>query len=353
MAHIAGITYVVSGRLFAIGVDPFYPEASSADFGLMASPVPVGQVHEPHHRIYAGAPDGTIYKFARFLPLNPITFSVGEEMRGSLAHADGTLYVGTGQGSLFALDDTTGDVRWTAAMGGMVMSAPSIAFQNGHPYRVIAGTGGGAFISIKALDPTTGAHIWSHDDYPFEQTVYGDSVYYADVNTRSLRARSVVDGSLLWQYASVDNTNFFQPAVVRNVVYATSWGDKAYAFDATGGNILWEVQLHFRSPGPPIVFHDKYHNRELVIFPAGEHSSHARAFLEALDARSGAHVWSSTTLAARSGEEVTPPILFAGYVTVGTADGRVIFVSATTGAVEYEKKLCSTPIFEGPRSALF
>jgi hypothetical protein len=63
MAHIVGITYVTSGSLFAVDTDQGYIEASSTDLGVVASPVPVGRVDEPYHRVYTGASDGTIYKF--------------------------------------------------------------------------------------------------------------------------------------------------------------------------------------------------------------------------------------------------------------------------------------------------
>ena len=63
MAHISGILYVTSGSLFADNVDFGTIRASAIDLGLVASPVPVGDLDEPYHRVYTGASDGTIYRF--------------------------------------------------------------------------------------------------------------------------------------------------------------------------------------------------------------------------------------------------------------------------------------------------
>ncbi|MGF6597785.1 outer membrane protein assembly factor BamB [Paraburkholderia sp. GAS448] len=361
MARISGILYVTSGSLFADNVDFGTIRASAIDLGLVASPVPVGDLDEPYHRVYTGASDGTIYRFgppldsggAPVSPLpDPVIFSVGEEMTGSLAHADGVLFVGTGtdwtpagQGSMFALDDATGDVRWVRPMGGSVQFPASIAFQNDQPYRLIVGTM--IAPSIQALNPTTGEQIWSQEDYPLTgHTVHGDIVYYADLNTTSLRARSVVDGSLVWENVNIDNFNFNRPVVARNVVYATSLESKIYAFDAIGGNILWEASSP--SPGVPVICHDYDNKRDLVIFAAGEYSV-GNVFMVALDGSSGAPVWTSNSLNTGPGARVTDPIL-CGWdsVAVGTEDGRLIFLDRMTGEVG-QIQLSSAAILSSPK----
>ena len=201
--------------------------------------------------------------------------------------------------------------------------------------------------SIQALNPTTGEQIWSQEDYPLTgHTVHGDIVYYADLNTTSLRARSVVDGSLVWENVNIDNFNFNRPVVARNVVYATSLESKVYAFDAIGGNILWEASSP--SPGVPVIFHDYDNKRDLVIFAAGEYSV-GNVFMVALDGSSGAPVWTSNSLNTGPGARVTDPIL-CGWdsVAVGTEDGRLIFLDRMTGEVG-QIQLSSAAILSSPK----
>ncbi|MEX3896262.1 PQQ-binding-like beta-propeller repeat protein [Paraburkholderia sp. BR10954] len=322
MAHISGFLYVTSGRLFLDNVD-FGDIHASNDFGLVASPRPVGRSSEPYHRVYAGAADGTIYKFGPpvitelvpGVPLSdPAIFSVGEAMTGESAHADGVLYVGTGtdwtppgQGSMFALDDDTGAVKWVRQMGGSVQFRASLAFQLGQPYRLIVGTIKAP--SLQALDPQTGALIWSLHEYPLTgHTVIGETVYYADLNTNSLRARSVVDGSLVWESVNVAHDNFNRPFVAGNVVYATGFDSNVYAFDATGGEILWKVSSPIVFPGVPLL-HNPSYEPKVVVFAAGQGST-GDVFMVGLDAKTGAHVWTSGSLNTGSGETVTDPIAY-------------------------------------------
>ena len=68
--------------------------------------------------------------------------------------ANGTLYVGSLDNNLYALNATTGAVKWKAPTGAGIDSSPAVA--NGVVY--IASFDG----SIYAMDATTGATLWSY-----------------------------------------------------------------------------------------------------------------------------------------------------------------------------------------------
>jgi hypothetical protein len=69
--------------------------------------------------------------------------------------ADGTAYVGSGEGKVYALDGATGAKRWEFTTGSWVHSSPAI----GADGTVYVGSGGGDN-KVYALDGATGAKRW-------------------------------------------------------------------------------------------------------------------------------------------------------------------------------------------------
>ena len=74
---------------------------------------------------------------------------------GTLAVANGVVYVCSEDGMVYALNANTGTKLWSSATSGAVMSSPAVA--NGVVY--IAGLG-----NVYALNASTGAQLWSHVD---------------------------------------------------------------------------------------------------------------------------------------------------------------------------------------------
>src|SRR4051794_15263930 len=55
------------------------------------------------------------------------SFQTGGPIRGTPIVYDGVVYVGSGDGFLYAIDATTGGLRWRRATGGAVVSTPVAA----------------------------------------------------------------------------------------------------------------------------------------------------------------------------------------------------------------------------------
>lgn len=220
------------------------------------------------------------------------------DMRSQPALAGGAIYVGGGDGTLYALDRRTGCLRWSYTATSAVRSGVVVA-----PWR--AGDAGAApllyfgdnFGNAYALDARTGAEVWvkrisDHPDATLTgtPTLYGDTLYvpvssfeegsavmpgYAcctfrgallalDARTGATRWRSWLVDEPKPQGTSAAGTTRFGPSGVavwsaplvdpaRGVVYvatgdnytqpATALSDAIVALDLTTGAIRWSSQV--------------------------------------------------------------------------------------------------------------
>jgi eukaryotic-like serine/threonine-protein kinase len=161
------------------------------------------------------------------------------------------VYVGSGDGHVYALDLTTGDQRWGATEPAAVDAAPAVALG-----RVFVGDRNGTF---HALDAATGRELWSVRE--------GPAVPFP------------------WGHESGD---FYRSSacVVGGVVIFGGTDGFVYALDAGSGGVRWRTDLGARIPGSPAVADS------LVL--VGD----ASGILHALDLATGTPRWSFRTAGA-------------------------------------------------------
>lgn len=160
------------------------------------------------------------------------------------------VYVGSGNGILYALDAATGQVSWQFETDGTIRTNPAVADDY-----VIVGTFGGL---IHCLDRASGEMIWQYDtrtdlddtprDYAINSpvSVFGDTVY---VGTRStyLFALDLATGALKWSYSYSGSWAESPVSFYDNTVYTGSSFLKAQlALDAEDGTLKW---MHGRIDG--------------------------------------------------------------------------------------------------------
>jgi outer membrane protein assembly factor BamB len=167
---------------------------------------------------------------------------------------DGTVYVGSGDHNLYALDAQTGSLRWKFATGNVVHASPAIA-------------GGIAYIGswdryFYALDARTGKLIWKFatgDDRDIYNQVgiassaaVADGTVYFGCRDSHLYALDARTGSLRWKRDEHGSWVIGSPAIAGGAVfYTTSDERKFYGVDARTGSVRFSVgygAFSFSSP---------------------------------------------------------------------------------------------------------
>ncbi|MBM2825134.1 MAG: hypothetical protein HW402_798 [Dehalococcoidales bacterium] len=164
-------------------------------------------------------------------------YATGGSIYSSPAVADGTVYFGSRDNKLYALDAATGAKRWEFETGSWVESSPAIA--NGIVY---FGSNDGR---LYALDMHTGAKLWDFKasfSIVSSPAVAGGMVYFGSYDY-GIYALDAATGRKLWYFKTGDLI-MSSPTVANGIVYAGSGDGFFYALDARNGRF----RLRFPTP---------------------------------------------------------------------------------------------------------
>jgi len=168
-------------------------------------------------------------------------FPTGGPIESSPAVVDGTVYIGSRDGKLYALDAVTGAKRWEYQTGSWVQSSPAIV--NGIVY---IGSNDG---KLYALDAHSGEKLWDFKTkYAIESSpAVADGIVYFGAGDYSIYALDALTGEKLWNFKT-EGVIQSSPVVANGIVYVGSWDRSCYALHALTG----KLRLPFKAYQPII-----------------------------------------------------------------------------------------------------
>ncbi len=200
-------------------------------------------------------------------------FSTGAPIHSSPAVADDTVYVGSQDKKLYALDAATGAERWEYETGSWVESSPAIV--NGVVY---FGSNDGR---LYALDAYSGEKLWDFQTrYAIMSSpAVADGVVYFGADDYCVYALDAVTGEKLWDFET-EGWVSSSPVVANGIVYVGSWSQFCYALNARDGRL----RLHFKSSLYP-AFSAPAVSGEIVYF------SNFGGYIYAVDGNARSWLW--------------------------------------------------------------
>jgi outer membrane protein assembly factor BamB len=233
---------------------------------------------------------------------------------------DGTVYVGSDDGKVYAINGATGDKVWEFQTGGMVDSSPCV------------GPDGTIFIGssdaqVYALDGATGHKLWSFATVPWVSsspalaangTLYAGAGRPADND--NIYALSAASAQQLWMFqAGFGEGARSSPALdVDGTVFVGAVG-KVFAFDGPTGEMRWQFAAGgFVESSPAIGA-----NRTVYV-------GSLDGKIYCLNTATGQKIWEFPT--AFLGPVSSSPVIGPdGTVYVGSFEGRLYALSGLTG----------------------
>ena len=260
----------------------------------------------------------------------------------SAAIVQDTVYVGSQDGYLYALDLETGALRWRYRIGAPISSAPAVAAD-----KVFVGCDDGAVYCFLAegdkrlTEERVGCQLWRFPtDGPVAGsplvTFSGRAVFGSEDG--SLYAVDGASGRKIWEFATgkpivaspVKSENPVpvvsdkgSGTVERDVIFCASENGSLYALGERDGSVLWSF-----STGAPLRTSPIVTAKKVVAV-----NQDGRAV--ALDVRNGREIWTQTLPGAPGGS----PAIDEKRVIVPLVSGQLVGLSLATGDAEWSAQL--------------
>jgi outer membrane protein assembly factor BamB len=228
-----------------------------------------------------------------------------------------TVYAGTHEGRVLALDARDGSARWSFSAGDRILAAPFVAGD-----RVLVGCYDGR---VYALDAASGALRWTFDaKAPITSTpVLTHGVVVVGSRGYDLWGLDGATGRPRWNryiwFSWIEST-----VVVagRHGYVGSSDAARLFAFDTSNGTPVWNADVHGYAWGTPVL-----DGARIYIGTRGEAAAIAhRGHALALDRASGRVIWRYPFPAA---DPTTPH----GYAGSGALLGGRLYLAAVDGRV--------------------
>ncbi|MEM9773843.1 MAG: PQQ-binding-like beta-propeller repeat protein [Chloroflexota bacterium] len=221
-----------------------------------------------------------------------------------------TLFTGTSNNQIIAVDQESGDLQWTFDTENAIWSAPAILDDVIYASSIDR--------NIYAVDKNDGSVVWTHTlngagaGSPVvsadQERVYAGS--FGQDFSGELIALNATDGSDIWQAKAADWV-WAAPAEVDGLLVYGDIDGNVYAVDAMSGEQQWEVQVNGSIVGD-IVIADS-----TIIVPSGDETT-LEGFVTAFSL-SGEQVWETEV---GSHLQSSPAVLTGGKVAVVYADAE-------------------------------
>ena len=273
-------------------------------------------------------------------------FKADGKLISSPAVTSNTIYIGSADRNLYAVNRADGTLKWKFPTRGSVNSSPAVsqglvmfASVDGNFYAVDAETGKQTWSfktagerrftapGIHGATPRTQIMADPFDLFLSSPTVSNGVVYFGS-GDNNVYALDVATGALKWKFKTGDVVHA-SPAVANGTVFIGSWDRNMYALDAGSGAMKWKFET-----GQDTVIYNQIGiassaavSNGIVFF--GCRDGH----FYAVDAKTGAQRWNHNN---KGGWVIASPAVTNGVVYFPTSDGtRFKALDAATGELKF------------------
>ncbi len=272
----------------------------------------------PDGTLYVGSYDQNVYAIDGETGAKKWAFKTGGSVQSSPAvGTNGVIYVGSWDGWVYAIEAATGVQKWTFKTGDGVYGSPTI----GADGTVYVGSEDTMFY---ALDGATGEKKWSYktgDIICSTPAIGADGTVYFGSNDNCVYALDGATGVKKWAY-NTGGVVVSSPALGPDgTVYVGCWDNTVFALDGTTGKSKWAFKTGGCVKASPAVGPDG-----TVYVGCFDHNFYA------IDPTKGTKKWMFTS---KDGFNSSAAITTDGTVYVGAWDHNLYALDASTGAKKW------------------
>jgi len=232
-----------TGAPASIGASPSVSWTYEADGPFWGSPVVAAGT------VFIGSTDRSLYALDAATGAEQWTFPTQHRIEATPAYDDGTVYVGSYDKHLYAVDAANGSEQWSRAFNGLIRGSPTVWDGS-----VVVGVGchnlACAWYAdendvpengwVYSLDALTGETEWQYEvgTEVVSSPAITDEFVYIGASDGTLYALAPTTGDVEWTYETRDMI-WSSPAVAYGTVFITDWNGNVHAVDSETGEQEW------------------------------------------------------------------------------------------------------------------
>jgi outer membrane protein assembly factor BamB len=260
--------------------------------------------------VCVGSNDGRLYAIDESTSQKKWEFLTGAKISSSpVIGSDGVVYVSSDDGKLYAIDGSTGQKKWEFFKGEL-LTGDGIS-----PSPIIGADGvvyfGNNYGNLYAIDGSTGQVKWKvpKGGGSSSPAIGSDRVVYVGSNNGNLYAIDGSTGQIKWGFSTRADISSSPAIGVDGTIYFSSRIGRVYAIDGSTGQKRWEFLIgNFVESSPAI-------GSDGVVYIGSSDSK-----LYAIDGSTGQKRWEFLT----GGDIRSSPAIGAdGTIYVGSADKKL------------------------------
>ena len=220
-----------------------------------SSPTVVGDL------VYWGSGDGGVHALEWRTGTERWSVSGERRVRSTPAVVDGVLYVGGGDGWVRAFDANDGSPLWTFETAGVSLDASEFGFDRTQIQASPAVADGVVYIgsrdaSLYALDASTGQLLWHREDgsawVVASAALDSEHLYLGRSSSGNFRAVDRATGEERW-VLNGEGAVYTSATLARGIVYFGSGGGWVWAVGAEDGEPVWRYRTDAGVYSSPVV----------------------------------------------------------------------------------------------------
>lgn len=238
--------------------------------------------------------------------------------------AQDSVFIGSGDGRLYAIDLHKKRLRWTFATGAKIRATPTL-----HQEQVCVGSWDHHFY---CLDQNTGKQRWRYDSKGIIQAsaLFADGKLIFGGRTPALFALDANTGKEVWRSKYADGSWVESSAILdgKQILVGSSDSFKLSAFDLKTGREIWQAKTGGWSWMTPLLDHGVVYIGAISAAPYYVPKLKLEAGLFAVRASDGQVLWKQS-----AADKVTNDYLKAGYFALPAVDATTLYVADIHGNI--------------------
>lgn len=266
-------------------------------------------------RVFIGSSDGSIYAIDLHTGRKIWSYETGDMVEATPCVIDDQVFVGSSDGFMYALDATSGTLKWKYETEGQILGgANRITREEDKRTLLIFGSYDG---KVHCVDGKTGEALWEYEtgNYVNGTPAIGDGIVVAGGCDAQIHVINLADGKGIKQ---IDSGAYIAAsgAIHEGQVYIGNYDGIFLRADIDGDQIMWKY-----TPEDSAFFSSPAIGDQVVVFGGRDSRLHC------VGRDDGKLRWTFGVLA----EVDSSPVICGDKVVVGSEDGRIYIISLSDG----------------------